>query len=221
MPLQSSCGASFLGELRHQWWLCHIAKPKHLLGPRSSPCRITNTDSRVLCVRSFSALEQLLNPPAPTRIACDFHTDDKSSTYIPAHPATSLLLEGVCCLVGKVIFIPPRDNSPPPPAMCLIFTCGEHTFRKEVEGYEGVVCQCHNCGNWSGRVIKSNPWFTFCFVAGKGLRKAGKVSKVKAGNLKDNSLCDMVNTCGYGMTPREAGENGSPQQPWETVRPGS
>ncbi|KAM0807938.1 putative Ribonuclease p complex subunit [Seiridium cardinale] len=48
--------------------------------------------------------------------------------------------------------------------MCLIFTCGEHTFRKEVEGYEGVVCQCHNCGNWSGRVIKSNPWFTFCFV---------------------------------------------------------
>ncbi|KAK6069272.1 hypothetical protein SCUP234_10757 [Seiridium cupressi] len=126
--------------------------------------------------------------------------------------------------------------------MCLIFTCGEHTFRKEVEGYEGVVCQCHNCGNWSGRVIKSNPWFTFCFVpvlplsihggaaaktyrcsikeAGKGLRKAGKASKVKAGNLKDNSLCDMVNTCSCGMTPREAGENGSPQQPWETVRPG-
>lgn len=48
--------------------------------------------------------------------------------------------------------------------MCLIFTCGEHTFRKEVEGYEGVVCQCHNCGNYSGKVIKSNPWFTFCFV---------------------------------------------------------
>ncbi|XXH05967.1 hypothetical protein Hte_012410 [Hypoxylon texense] len=48
--------------------------------------------------------------------------------------------------------------------MCLIFTCGEHTFRKEVEGYEGIVCQCHNCGNYSGHVIKSNPWFTFCFV---------------------------------------------------------
>ncbi|KAI1855565.1 hypothetical protein JX265_005968 [Neoarthrinium moseri] len=48
--------------------------------------------------------------------------------------------------------------------MCLIFTCGEHTFRKEVEGYQGVLCQCHNCGNWSGRVIKSHPWFTFCFV---------------------------------------------------------
>lgn len=50
--------------------------------------------------------------------------------------------------------------------MCLIFTCGEHTFRKEVEGYEGVICQCHNCGNYSGRVIKSNPWFTFCFIVG-------------------------------------------------------
>ncbi|KAI1259490.1 hypothetical protein F5Y18DRAFT_433203 [Xylariaceae sp. FL1019] len=48
--------------------------------------------------------------------------------------------------------------------MCLIFTCGEHTFRKEVEGYEGVTCQCHNCGNSSGHVIRSKPWFTFCFV---------------------------------------------------------
>ncbi|KAI0601446.1 hypothetical protein F4775DRAFT_542224 [Biscogniauxia sp. FL1348] len=48
--------------------------------------------------------------------------------------------------------------------MCLIFTCGEHTFRKEIQGYEGVICQCHNCGNYSGHVIKSNPWFTFCFV---------------------------------------------------------
>ncbi|KAI1398803.1 hypothetical protein F4819DRAFT_467298 [Hypoxylon fuscum] len=48
--------------------------------------------------------------------------------------------------------------------MCLIFTCGEHTFRKEVEGYEGITCQCHNCGNYAGHVIKTNPWFTFCFV---------------------------------------------------------
>ncbi|CCC08085.1 hypothetical protein SMACR_12775 [Sordaria macrospora] len=48
--------------------------------------------------------------------------------------------------------------------MCLIFTCGEHTFRKEVEGYEGLVCRCYNCGNYSGSVIKSHPWFTFCFV---------------------------------------------------------
>lgn len=48
--------------------------------------------------------------------------------------------------------------------MCLIFTCGEHTFRKNVEGYDGVVCQCRRCGNYSGQVIKSNPWFTFCFI---------------------------------------------------------
>ncbi|KAK3393701.1 hypothetical protein B0H63DRAFT_25182 [Podospora didyma] len=48
--------------------------------------------------------------------------------------------------------------------MCLIFTCGEHTFRKEVEGYEGLVCRCYNCGNMSGSVVKTHPWFTFCFV---------------------------------------------------------
>jgi hypothetical protein len=70
-----------------------------------------------------------------------------------------------------------RTDQPKPPeklktnpnktaTMCLIFTCGEHTFRKEVEGYEGITCQCHNCGNYSGKVIKSNPWFTFCFVVG-------------------------------------------------------
>ncbi|TLD33936.1 hypothetical protein PspLS_01448 [Pyricularia sp. CBS 133598] len=48
--------------------------------------------------------------------------------------------------------------------MCFIFTCGEHTFRKEVEGYEGITCQCHNCGNYAANVQKTNPWFTFCFI---------------------------------------------------------
>ncbi|KIH94291.1 hypothetical protein SPBR_06256 [Sporothrix brasiliensis 5110] len=48
--------------------------------------------------------------------------------------------------------------------MCIVFTCGEHTFRKEIEGYEGVVCRCHNCGNYSGHPIKTHPWFTLCFV---------------------------------------------------------
>jgi len=48
--------------------------------------------------------------------------------------------------------------------MCIVFTCGEHTFRKEVEGYEGIVCRCYNCGNYAGHVIKSHPWFTFCFI---------------------------------------------------------
>lgn len=38
-----------------------------------------------------------------------------------------------------------------------------------MEGYEGVVCQCHNCGNYSGHVIKSNPWFTFCFIVRRPL----------------------------------------------------
>ena len=48
--------------------------------------------------------------------------------------------------------------------MCIVFTCGEHTFRKEVEGYEGIICRCVNCGNYSGHVIKTHPWFTLCFV---------------------------------------------------------
>ncbi len=53
-------------------------------------------------------------------------------------------------------------------------------FSKQLQGYEGTLCQCHNCvgcaslssdmqlipgkGNYSARVIKRNPWFTFCFV---------------------------------------------------------
>ncbi len=51
--------------------------------------------------------------------------------------------------------------------MCIVFTCGEHTFRREVEGYEGLVCRCYNCGNYSGSVVKSNPWFTFCFIVSR------------------------------------------------------
>lgn len=48
--------------------------------------------------------------------------------------------------------------------MFFFFVCGEHTFRKEVKGYEGIVCQCHHCGNMAGHVIKSHPFFTFCFI---------------------------------------------------------
>lgn len=48
--------------------------------------------------------------------------------------------------------------------MFFFFVCGEHTFRKSVEGYEGMVCQCYNCGNMAGHVIKSHPWFTFCWI---------------------------------------------------------
>jgi hypothetical protein len=53
--------------------------------------------------------------------------------------------------------------------MCIVFTCGEHTFRKEVEGYHGQF-QCFNCGNYAGSVIKSNPWFTFCFIVSQLFR---------------------------------------------------
>lgn len=56
------------------------------------------------------------------------------------------------------------SHPPTTSTMCIVFTCGEHTFRKEIEGYEGVVCRCYNCGNYSGRVIKTHPWFTLCFV---------------------------------------------------------
>ncbi|CCU80305.1 unnamed protein product [Blumeria hordei] len=48
--------------------------------------------------------------------------------------------------------------------MCLIFTCGDTEFSKQLRGYENVICQCHNCGNFAARVTKRNPWFTFCFV---------------------------------------------------------
>jgi hypothetical protein len=50
--------------------------------------------------------------------------------------------------------------------MFFFFVCGEHTFRKEVPGYEGMVCQCHHCGNMAAHVQKSNPWFTFCWIVG-------------------------------------------------------
>lgn len=48
--------------------------------------------------------------------------------------------------------------------MFFFFIFGEHTFRKAVPGYEKLVCQCYNCGNMSGRVLKSNPWFTLCWI---------------------------------------------------------
>ncbi|KAJ8066233.1 hypothetical protein OCU04_005317 [Sclerotinia nivalis] len=48
--------------------------------------------------------------------------------------------------------------------MCFIFTCGEHEFSSQLQGYENVLCQCHNCGNYSAKVIKRHPWFTFCFI---------------------------------------------------------
>ncbi|KAG6017702.1 hypothetical protein E4U43_000380 [Claviceps pusilla] len=48
--------------------------------------------------------------------------------------------------------------------MFFFFICGEKTFRSDVPGYEGIVCQCHHCGNMAAHVVKSRPFFTFCFV---------------------------------------------------------
>lgn len=48
--------------------------------------------------------------------------------------------------------------------MFFFFVCGEKTFQSDVEGFEGVVCQCHNCGNMSGHVVKRRPFFTFCWI---------------------------------------------------------
>ena len=48
--------------------------------------------------------------------------------------------------------------------MFFFFVFGEHTFRTPVPGYEKLVCQCYNCGNMSGRVLKSHPWFTLCWI---------------------------------------------------------
>ncbi|KAG7420858.1 hypothetical protein ACKAV7_000391 [Fusarium commune] len=48
--------------------------------------------------------------------------------------------------------------------MFFFFVCGEHTFRKEVSEYQGMIFQCHHCGNMAAHVQKSNPWFTFCWI---------------------------------------------------------
>ncbi|KAF4121719.1 hypothetical protein GMORB2_1558 [Geosmithia morbida] len=48
--------------------------------------------------------------------------------------------------------------------MFFFFVCGEHTFQSDVEGYENIICQCHNCGNMSGHVLKRRPFFTFCWI---------------------------------------------------------
>lgn len=47
-------------------------------------------------------------------------------------------------------------------AFCITF--GTHDFTKQLEGYEGVTAQCHNCGNWSAHCISRWPWITVCFI---------------------------------------------------------
>ncbi len=48
--------------------------------------------------------------------------------------------------------------------MAFFFVCGQQTFRSEVKGYEGIVTQCHHCGNMGARVQKERPFFTICYI---------------------------------------------------------
>ncbi|OAA73550.1 hypothetical protein ISF_00451 [Cordyceps fumosorosea ARSEF 2679] len=48
--------------------------------------------------------------------------------------------------------------------MAFFFVCGQQTFRSEVKGYEGLITQCHHCGNMGARVQKERPFFTICYI---------------------------------------------------------
>ncbi|CEJ88787.1 Putative Rhodopsin family protein [[Torrubiella] hemipterigena] len=48
--------------------------------------------------------------------------------------------------------------------MFFFFVCGEHTFRSDVEGFEGLTVQCFHCGNMAAHVVKSRPFFTVCWI---------------------------------------------------------
>ncbi|GAB7364718.1 hypothetical protein MBLNU230_g5518t1 [Neophaeotheca triangularis] len=48
--------------------------------------------------------------------------------------------------------------------MAFFFTCGTHTFKSLLSGYEHITAQCQNCGNFSAKVTKRWEWFTFCFI---------------------------------------------------------
>ncbi|KAL1296604.1 hypothetical protein AAFC00_000097 [Neodothiora populina] len=48
--------------------------------------------------------------------------------------------------------------------MAFFFTCGTHTFKSLLQGYENITAQCQNCGNFSAKVYKRWQWFTFCFI---------------------------------------------------------
>ncbi|KAK4061506.1 uncharacterized protein Triagg1_10363 [Trichoderma aggressivum f. europaeum] len=85
----------------------------------------------------------------------------------------------------------------------FFFVCGQHTFRSEVKGYEGVICQCHNCGNMSGRVIKSRPFFTFCFVPLKN--RPDVVSMSNGGNSGTGPYPPPANP-GWGQQQYQASQ---------------
>ncbi|KAH6977075.1 hypothetical protein BGZ61DRAFT_530929 [Ilyonectria robusta] len=102
--------------------------------------------------------------------------------------------------------------------MFFFFVCGEHTFRKEVKGYEGMVCQCHHCGNMAANVVKSNPWFTFCWVPVIPLSFSGYTDVAcRICNFHqplDNrpDVIAMANGGGGGYPPPQGAYNGPPPQ---------
>ncbi|SPO07658.1 uncharacterized protein DNG_10353 [Cephalotrichum gorgonifer] len=101
--------------------------------------------------------------------------------------------------------------------MFFFFIFGEHTFRKPVPGYENLVCQCFNCGNMSGRVLKSHPWFTLCWIP---------IIPLSIKGYKDVAchICNFrqplenrpdVTAMQGGARPPQPGPNGAMNQGWQ------
>jgi len=57
-----------------------------------------------------------------------------------------------------------RSDRPLSRNMAFCITFGTHNFQNQLQGYEGVTAQCHNCGNWSARCQTSWEWITICFL---------------------------------------------------------
>lgn len=94
--------------------------------------------------------------------------------------------------------------------MFFFFVCGEHTFRKEVSGYEGMVCQCHHCGNMAAHVQKSNPWFTFCWIVW--------LLPPSLSSQSANNNCSLWFPCLSPVTPMSHAESATSTSLWRTVQ---
>ncbi|KAH8597667.1 hypothetical protein B0O99DRAFT_617914 [Bisporella sp. PMI_857] len=109
--------------------------------------------------------------------------------------------------------------------MCFIFTCGETEFKKQLQDYNGVLCQCHNCGNYSAHAIKRNPWFTFCFIPVVPLSIHGYEDVVcsichfsQPIEHRKNDLEQARHAQGGGGIPMQP--HGGPPHGWGGARPG-
>ncbi|KAG9237375.1 hypothetical protein BJ875DRAFT_370114 [Amylocarpus encephaloides] len=110
--------------------------------------------------------------------------------------------------------------------MCFIFTCGETEFSKDLTGYEGVLCQCHNCGNYAAKVIKRNPWFTFCFIPVVPLSMKGyqdvvcSICRFAQPLQNRQDVVAQANGGGGGGMPLQDHQQGGPPQGWGGGTPG-